>query len=600
MRGEDPCRPRIPASRIPSTRPRSHSSVDHMDHSAHHGGTVRDHSAQNGSAQNGSAQNDSAQSDSAQNDSAQGSSAQKDSAQREFRRLARERASEQKVVRMRSVLSVHGALRTGLRTGTIAPSDRLEESVLVRKYSVSRNAVRAALRLLVDEGVVSRAPRAGTVILCGLADVRIDNGVAWARAEDADHELVTTESRWIPSTPITRTMLDTDDTQVHCTEMVDLLDGEPSLLYARFCLAAGAGRASVSGGRDGSFEALFAETYGSRIGSIDCWVEAKGADERAAAQLGVAPGTALLVKSRQIRGEDGVPREYSVTHYLASRVALTTVLDGASTHAPTAVPRVRFEHGGPAVSASVEEPGASVHRRSVLDAHSELRAALRGKLFRVDEQLVEDDLAREFGTSRNTMRTALAQLVDEGLIRRDRRHGTVVTTPIAELTIDNAMGWYPEDAGRHRTESLFAVTIPTPPTVGERLGTGSPTVSVDHFLSHRDGRPFVIYIRYSEPAEHPRPLTDPTRMDFDDLFRHSYGVSLDRIETSVHAVRAGERAAGLLGVAPGTLLLLKERLLVGEDGRAREFSHSYYVAAGVVLSTRRSASPEARAIRAAA
>ncbi|SMH49489.1 DNA-binding transcriptional regulator, GntR family [Rathayibacter oskolensis] len=535
-----------------------------------------------------------------QKDSARKDSVREDSPEREFRRLARERASEQNLVRMRSVLSVHGALRTGLRMGSIAPSDRLEESVLVRKYSVSRNAVRAALRLLVEEGVVSRAPRAGTVILCGLADVRIDNGVAWARAEDADHELVTTESRWIPSTPVTRTMLGTDSAQVHCTEMVDLLDGRPSLLYTRFCLAPGTERPSVSGGRDGSFETLFAQTYGTRIGSIDCWVEAKGADERAAAQLGVAPGTALLVKSRQIWGEDGVPREYSVTHYLASRVALTTVLEGASTHAPTVVPRVRFERGGPAAPTGPAEQGPPAHRRSVLDVHSELRAAIRGGLFRVDEQLVEDDLAREFSTSRNTVRAALAQLVDEGLIRRDRRHGTVVVVPIAELTIDNAMGWSPEDTGRHRTESISAATIPTPPIVGERLGTDCPTVSVGHFLSRRDGRPFVIYIRYSEPVEHPRPLTNETRVDFDDLFRHSYGVSLDRIETSVHAVRAGDRAAGLLGVAPGTLLLLKERLLVGEDGRAREFSHSYYVAAGVVLSTRRSASAQARAVRSAA
>lgn len=514
------------------------------------------------------------------------------SAQSEFRRLARERASEQNQVRMRSVLSVHGALRTGLRTGTIGADDRLDESVLVRNYSVSRNAVRAALRLLVDEGVVSRAPRAGTVILSGLADVRIDNGVAWAEEEYADHELVTTESRWVASTPIIRRMLATDSPQVFCTEMVDLLGDEVTLLHTRYCLSPGAGRPAITDALERGFEVLFAETYGSPIGAIDCWVEAKAADERAAAQLGVATGTALMVKSRLLWSADGVPREYSVSHYVASRVALTTVYDASADVAPTPVPPIGNDHG-------TAPESAAGYRRSVLDVHSELRAALRSGLFEVGQQLVEDDLALQFGTSRNTIRTALAQLVEEGLICRNRRQGTVVMSAITDLTIDNGMGWGPEDEARHRAFSISEATIPTPPIVAERLGSPSPTIAVAHYLAYRDDRPFVVYIRYSEPCERPRPLTSESPIGFDELFLASYGVPVGRIETSIHAVRADERAARMLGVEPGTLLLLKERVLFGTDGRAREFSHSYYVAAGVTLSTRSHRAPASRAALAA-
>ncbi|NQX14072.1 GntR family transcriptional regulator [Microbacteriaceae bacterium VKM Ac-2855] len=499
-------------------------------------------------------------------------------AQNEFRRLARERASEQNQVRMRSVLSVHGALRTGLRTGTIGPEDRLDESVLVRNYSVSRNAVRAALRLLVDEGVVSRAPRAGTVILNSLTDVRIDNGVAWAEEEYADHELITTANRWVPSTPITRRMLRTDSARVYCTEMVDIRGDEVTLLHTRYCLSPGAGRPAITDALERGFEALFAETYGSPIGTIDCWVEAKAADERAAAQLGVAPGTALMVKSRLLWSADGEPREYSVSHYVASRVALTTVHDVSVDEAPVPVPPIGSDRGAAAPLAG--------HRRSIHDVHSDLRAALRSGLFGVGEQLVEDDLALQFGTSRNTIRAALAQLVDEGLICRNRRQGTVVMNTITDLTIDNGMGWLPEDGDRHRAFNISEATIPTPPIVGERLTSPSPTITVAHYLAYRDDRPFVVYIRYFEPCDRPRPLTSESPEGFDELFLASYGVPVGRIETSIHAVRADERAARMLGVEPGTLLLLKERVLFGTDGRAREFSHSYYVAASVTLSTR--------------
>lgn len=52
-------------------------------------------------------------------------------------------------------------LRTMIVSGEVAASDRLVETPLARRFGLSRGTVRAALRRLVDEGLVEQVPYAG-------------------------------------------------------------------------------------------------------------------------------------------------------------------------------------------------------------------------------------------------------------------------------------------------------------------------------------------------------------------------------------------------------------------------------------------------------
>jgi GntR family transcriptional regulator len=503
--------------------------------------------------------------------------------EREYRRVTRERAHRDHRVRLRSVASVHGALRSSLRTGLIEADDRLDESTLVDRFSVSRNAVRAALGVLVDEGIVSRSPRAGTVVRSDITDVQIDNGVGWRTAGAEVYHCEVLERRWVAATPLTRRYLADDGPQVHLTELVLVRRGEPTMLYTRFSLSDGAERRLVLTSSDTHFDKEFTQAYGSPLGAVDCWVEAVEADGKVAAELRVPVGTALLVKSRVLWSADGVPREYSVSHYLAARTALSTRTRRGRTSRPApaqvVVPRPRTE----------VDPAGPPLRRSATSVHGELRAALRSGLLPTGARLDEQELATHFGVSRNSMRRGLARLADEGLVRRNRRTGTTIERTIADLTLDNGIGWDPAETERYRAERLAVATVPTPPFLARILRTDDPTINVGEYRVYRDGRPFIVYLRYSRAGVPTRPLSCDSLADFDELFAQAHGSAVNRIETTVHAVRAHERTGRLLDVPPSTLLLLKERLLIDGSGKPCEFSHSYYAAAGVALSTRSSA-----------
>ncbi|MCF7549621.1 GntR family transcriptional regulator [Pseudonocardia sp. WMMC193] len=499
-------------------------------------------------------------------------------AEEQYRRATRERALRQHRVRLQSVAGVHAALRSSLRTGLIEADERLDEHTLVDRFSVSRSAVRAALGLLVEEGIVSRSPRAGTVVRGDLTDVRIDNGVGWSTTTEDVFRCEVLERRWVPATPLTRHHLSPDAEAVHLTELVLLRHGGPALLYARFSLSGGVDRRlTMTSAETASFGDEFARVYGSPLGQVGCWLEAVEADEKVAAQLEVPVGTALLVKSRVLWSADGVPREFSVTHYPATHTTLSTEFR----------PRLRIPVPRRARTA-VEpvEPGVVGARQSALSVHAELRAAVREGLLPVGDRLNEQDLADRFGVSRNSIRRGLAQLADEGVVRRAPRTGTVIERRIADLPLDTGRGWHRTEAWRYRAERLAVATVPTPPFLSRMLSTSEPEVAVTEYRILRDGRPFGVYLLYSRASLPHRPLSTDSPVDFDELFARTHGSAVDRIDSTVHAVRADGRTARLLDVSPGTLLLLRERVLVDEQGRPCEFSHGYFPAADLSLSTR--------------
>jgi len=511
------------------------------------------------------------------------------------KRAARERARHSQEVRLASVVGAHGALFTSLRRGALQAQDRLEEEELIPMFSASRNSVRGALKLLAAEGLVTRAPRRGTQVVARPLDVPLDIGAGWGpgpEPTDDSRRIVVTDQRWVASTPVSRWCLRTDEPQVFQSAVTEIHRGRPVMLYTRFTLTEGADRPLIVGNDDGDFATLFQRTYASPLSRVECWLDAKAADKHAAARLEVPVGTPLIVKSRVLTDAHGRRREYSISHYLAAQVTMSSqALDEMGGREPvTELASDASVVGDPDPLPARDD----LLRRSATDLHTELRTAIRTGMLDRGGRLDEERLARAFGASPTTVRAALARLQREGVVARDR-DGVVLAAPISSFSLHSGRPYAAADQPHFRSERLTSSLVQVPPFLRGMLESPSGRLHRDEHVSRRDGRPLMIFIRYSDGGmAQPRPLTSEAgEDDFAGLFRAAYGKLPGRIDSWVHAIRADEQIARRLDVAPGTVLLLLERLTHDVDGVARELSHSYILAGVVSLGIRQDVRPEA-------
>src|ERR687894_364917 len=98
-----------------------------------------------------------------------------------------------------------------------------------------------------------------------------------------------------------------------------------------------------------------------------------------------------------------------------------------------------------------------------------------GRLPRGSKLDSELDLAEQLGISRPTMRAALKQLVDKGLLMRRRGIGTIVApNPVRRAVALTSLYDDLKAAGREpRTQVLSLEEILCPPDVAEHLGLGT-------------------------------------------------------------------------------------------------------------------------------
>ena len=92
--------------------------------------------------------------------------------------------------------------------------------------------------------------------------------------------------------------------------------------------------------------------------------------------------------------------------------------------------------------------------------YREIEAALRERIARLrpGQRLPSDaDLCEEFGVSRMTARHAMAQLADEGLVRRDPGRGTFVAEPPTHRRANSLMTFSHEMRRQGRTPSSRVV-----------------------------------------------------------------------------------------------------------------------------------------------
>ncbi|ATL26600.1 GntR family transcriptional regulator [Streptomyces formicae] len=211
-----------------------------------------------------------------------------------------------------------------------------------------------------------------------------------------------------------------------------------------------------------------------------------------------------------------------------------------------------------------------------------LRASILGRTPEAPLRLpTEEQLAGHYGVSVLTMRQALKELEDEGLISRHRRRGTFIEpsaqrgSPVRLLGSVDAI--VAQQSGMS-TRLLEHGTAPVPAELAEHF-PDSAEVATYHRLRGDE--------LSGEPTNHARNYIRPEladRIDPDDLvrwpmtkvLRDVVGVTIGRITDTVEATLADPETARLLQVPLLSPILHYTGITYDEEGRALDVARIHY------------------------
>ena len=206
-----------------------------------------------------------------------------------------------------------------------------------------------------------------------------------------------------------------------------------------------------------------------------------------------------------------------------------------------------------------------------------LRLAIEKKLLGPDDALPpERDLAEEFAVSRITVRKALDGLVSEGLLTRRQGSGTYVAARVeknfSKLTSFSedmlARGRVPKSVWLRRSKG--AVTPEESLIMG--LSPGTPVYRF-HRLRYADESPMAL--EYCTVPAFCLPSIDAVDSSLYMALERSGHRPVRALQRLRAVLLSGEQAE-LLGASERDAGLLVERRGFLKDGRAVEFSQSYY------------------------
>ncbi len=193
----------------------------------------------------------------------------------------------------------------------------------------------------------------------------------------------------------------------------------------------------------------------------------------------------------------------------------------------------------------------------------------------------ENQMIEMFGVSRITIRQALNELSNEGLIFRVHGKGTFVSKPKAfqDLTHLESFGEAMQAHGYETFSKVIGVKeLRASPPVAEKLQcvVGEKIVEVKR-IRYLNREPMSVETSYF-PADIGRRLSkaDLSTRDIFLVLENDFGILLGNAELVVGAHLADEVQARLLGLEPGSPMLHIERLTASAGGEPVSYEHLYH------------------------
>lgn len=227
--------------------------------------------------------------------------------------------------------------------------------------------------------------------------------------------------------------------------------------------------------------------------------------------------------------------------------------------------------------------------------YEQLRVALRERLdsgvLDPGERLPSEvELCRKYGVSRITVRRAVDELVEEGILERRQGKGTFVAPKRAVVSImalndDATEGFYSRYKERKRSLVVSKKEYPANRSEREWLHLGEN----DHvfILTRRlllDGKPWMID-RATYAVRRFPDFFDRVRDDTStyQLMEEIYGVSMCRAHREITLTYATNEQGELLDCAPGTPLFKTFKVVYDDRDEPVHLSSTFTQAEGVVL-----------------
>ncbi|MGY2491038.1 GntR family transcriptional regulator [Cupriavidus sp. CP313] len=227
-----------------------------------------------------------------------------------------------------------------------------------------------------------------------------------------------------------------------------------------------------------------------------------------------------------------------------------------------------------------------VRPQSPVPLYTQIREVLRSRIldgtYQPHQQMPsEADMITGFGVSRITVRQALSDLQNEGLIFRIHGKGTFVSKPKAFQDLGRLQGF--GEAMRQMGYETYAKVVslrtgkPTP-QVAERLQLPkSSKITELKRVRYLNREPISLDVTYL-------PATIGCRLAKEDLatrdvfviLENDFGMSLGHADLQIGATVADEALAKQLRVHEGSPVLVIDRMTHTTDGQPIDYEHLYY------------------------
>ncbi|MFF2890645.1 GntR family transcriptional regulator [Paenibacillus sp. NPDC057967] len=228
-----------------------------------------------------------------------------------------------------------------------------------------------------------------------------------------------------------------------------------------------------------------------------------------------------------------------------------------------------------------------IDRNSVLPLYFQVKEYLRSQIqsghYKPDELIPsERELSEEFEINRLTVRQAINELVQEGLLYRQRGVGTFVSTPKIEQPLTKLTNFSTDMQNRGAVPGAQVVSIQVIPSTKQvaaqlRLETGEEVLEIVRVRT-ADGEPMALersYLVY----ELARPLhgMDMENVSLYEMLERYCGLKLVKAVQTIEVAAVYPEEAGILEIGQHDAAMLIERTTYAEGlDRPVEYVRSLY------------------------
>ncbi|QGF23442.1 GntR family transcriptional regulator [Raineyella fluvialis] len=215
----------------------------------------------------------------------------------------------------------------------------------------------------------------------------------------------------------------------------------------------------------------------------------------------------------------------------------------------------------------------AVPKYSQLEAELRARAAALGPGEPIES---ERSLMETYGVSRATVRRAIADLVNDGVLVSLAGQGTFVAE--AKVQTNLHLASFTQDMtqrGRVPSTAVLSMRLAEPDArAAEYFGTGAPAWHLER-VRCADGEPMALEDQWIDPRIAPDLGTKDLRGSTYAIFAEDYDAPVDAAEQTMWATTADERLAEILDIEVGQAVLVFDRWS-SSRGRPVESVRSWY------------------------